>query len=105
MRLEAHRAEIAESPRRRRRKPGNGPGVDEPRLAALDVRHLLDAGYVRMPAAHEIPVPGARHGVAVLGIVHYEDFPSPHFQPSIGTVVLQLPIAVARPPRERDRVA
>src|SRR5438105_6991180 len=77
MQVEAHGRKVPQRPGRRRGEARDGAGVHQPGLAALDVRHLLDAGYMRMPAAHKVPAPGARHGVAILGIVHCEDFASP----------------------------
>src|SRR5690348_15647030 len=58
-----------------------------------------------MAAADEIPVAGARHRVAVFRIVDDEDAPRAERQPRIGTVILELTIAFARPARERDGIA
>src|SRR5512147_885105 len=67
--FEAHGVEVAERPGRGRGQPGDGAGIDQPGPTALDVRHLLDAGDVRMAAAHQVPLAGAGHGMAVLRVV------------------------------------
>src|SRR5687768_15854314 len=105
MRLELHCSKIAQHPGRGRGEPGHRSRIYEPSLAALHVRDLLNRCLVRMAAAHEVPVPGARHCVAVLRIMHDEDAPSPELEARVWTVVLQLPATVACPARQRDRVA
>src|SRR5205085_6674570 len=105
MPLESHCSKIAQHPGGRRRETGHRAGVYEPRLAALYVRHVLDAGVVRMAAAHEVPVACAGHTVPVLGIVHDENAASGKVEARVRTVVAELPVALARPAGERHRVA
>src|SRR5439155_23836386 len=64
--LVAHRVEIAQHPGRRRGEAGDGSRIDEPGAAALHGRDALDARLVGMPAAHQVPVSGAGHRLAVL---------------------------------------
>src|SRR5438128_6507964 len=105
MRLEAHRGEIAERPGGGRGEAGHGAGIHQPGGTTSYIFYLSHARNVGMAAADEVPVPRARHRIAVLGIVHDEDLPPAELEARVGAVVLQLPIAVARPARERDRVA
>jgi len=55
--------------------------------ARLSRRNALDAGVVGVPAAHQVPVPGAGHRIAVLRVVHQEDFSSAQLQARVGAVV------------------
>src|SRR3989454_11266592 len=87
--LVAHRVEIAQHPGRRRGEAGDGSRIDEPGAAALHGCDALDARLVGVPAAHQVPVPGAGHRVAVLRVVHQEDFSSAQFQARVGAVVVQ----------------
>src|SRR5437867_1514238 len=97
MRLEAHRGEIAERPRRRRGEAGHGTGVHQPSGTTSYIFYLFHARDVGMAAADEVPVPRARHRIAVLGIVHDEDLAPAELEARVGAVILQLPVAVARP--------
>src|SRR6185437_11003284 len=99
MPFESHCSKIAEHPGRRCGEPGDGAGVYEPGARALHVRHALGAGLVRVTAADEVPVAGAGHAVAVLGIVDHEHPLAPELEPRIRAMVGELPGAFARPAR------
>src|ERR1051325_9548105 len=105
MPLESHRSKIAQHPGRRGGEPGHRAGIDEPGLAALDVCHLARAHDVGMTAADEVPVAGAGHAIAVLGVVHDENAAPGDLEARVRAVVVELPIALARPARERHLVA
>src|SRR5207302_3618907 len=87
--LVAHRVEIAQHPGRRCGEAGDGSWIDQPGAAALHGRNALDARLVGMPAAHQVPVPGAGHRIAVLRVVHLKDLSSAQLQASVGAVVVQ----------------
>src|SRR5712692_2209507 len=84
--LVAHRVEIAQHPGRRRGEAGDGSWIDEPGAAALHGRDALDARLVGVPAAHQVPVPGAGHRIAVLRVVHQEDLSSAQLQARVRAV-------------------
>src|SRR6267143_9468 len=103
--LVAHRVEIAEHQGRRRGEAGDGSGIDEPGAAALHGRDALDARLVGVPAAHQVPVPGAGHRIAVLRVMHQEDFSSAQLQARVGAVVVEQSAARARQIVQRERVS
>src|SRR3989304_4228645 len=87
MQVEAHRREVAEHPGGRSGEAGYGSGIHEPALAALDAGDLAYFRLVRVPAADQVPLAGARHGVAVVVIVHDEDPPAGEFDARVDAVV------------------
>src|SRR5438270_374006 len=103
--LVAHRVKIAQHPGRRRGEAGDGAGIDEPGAAALHGRDALDARLMGVPAAHQVPVSGAGHRIAVLGVVHQEDLSTAQLQARVGAVVLEQPAARARQIVQRKRVS
>ena len=103
--VEPHRRKIGEDPCRRRSESRDGARIHEPRRSVLDVVHALDARDMRMTAANEIPIAGARHRIAVLGIVNDEDAPSGQIETRVGAVIRQLSVAFACSAVERYRVA
>src|SRR5919201_891583 len=83
--------------RRGRRQPGHRARVDEPTSRAFHTLDLLRARLVRMTAAHEVPVAGAGHGVAVFGVMHHENLAAAELEARIRPVVMQLAVALPCP--------
>ena len=85
-------------------RPATVPGFTSQVLPPFTFFTLLHARLVRVAAAHEVPVAGAGHRVAVLRIVDEDPAPA-ELEARVRPVVVQLPVALARPARERHRVA
>src|SRR5688572_25148563 len=60
---------------------------------------------MRVAAAHQVPVAGARHRIAVLRVVNYEYLASAELEPRVRAVIVKLAVAVSRPAGKRNRVA
>ena len=86
-------------------RPATVPGLTSQVLPPFTFATCSHARRLRVAAAHEVPVAGAGHGVAVLGVVHDEDAPPAELEARVGAVVLQQPAALAHLEVQRLRVA
>src|SRR6267143_4977894 len=67
------------------------------------VAHRVEiARLMGVPAAHQVPVSGAGHRIAVLRVVHQEDFSSVQLQARVGAVVVEQSAARARQIVQRE---